>query len=273
MNFSATSSSSEVVTPGRTVRRTSSRVAATILPARAMISISLWDLSVIIADRYFPTAVFTRSAISSTVPTAGMVITSPRPRYPASVLPPPADPPHRPHRRDGVPPPAVAVPRQHRRGLAAVGREPPPDRRGIVVGAALDPAALLQARQDLRVPHVEEQPLAHPPAPLGEQRRHSPGLRQGAHDAVKDHAPRGGRLAQLLPDHAHDEVVAHQVAVLHDLLRLGAERGAPGHRVAQEVAGGEAGEAEAPREDLALGALPRSGRAEQEDIHNSLLRR
>src|SRR5262245_50138639 len=133
MNRSAVVSSSSVEIPGRTSVRTSSSVAATMLPARAMISISFGDFSVTIYPLAF-------------LPTD-------RATHPLRNL---FD---APRRRDPGHPAPQLVPVEHRCRLAAIGLEPPLDRLGLVVAPALDATAFLDARENLSVGHVEEQHL------------------------------------------------------------------------------------------------------------------
>ena len=70
---------------------------------------------------------------------------------------------------------------------------------------------------------------------------------------------------QLLADHADDDGVGHQLARVHEALRLAAEVAAVGDRGAQQVAGGEVQEVVFATEALGLGALPGSGRAEEDE--------
>ncbi len=65
------------------------------------------------------------------------------------------------------------------------------------------------------------------------------GLRHGAREAVEDEALAGVGLLDALGDDADHDVVGHQAAARHDLLRLQADRRAGLHRRAQHVAGRE----------------------------------
>src|SRR5689334_5659014 len=121
MNRSAAVSSSSVEIPGRTRVRTSSSVAATMLPARAMISISFGDFSVTIYPLAF-------SPTDSTTHPLRNLFDRARGRDPRHTAP-------------------QLVPVEHRRCLAAIGLEPALDRFGLVIAPALDAAAFLDARE------------------------------------------------------------------------------------------------------------------------------
>src|SRR3954470_1779834 len=241
MNASAAASRSSVLTPGRTRVRISARVPATIRPARAMMSTSRGDLRVTIAT-------LVPQGLSDA---AGDFLYTP----------------NRGHPPDSA---ARLVPGEHRRGLLPVGAEAGRHRRRVVVNPAFDFPPIVEARQNLLVGDVEEQHRVHPAAPFGEEPRHPLRLRDGAHHAVEDDPLGRLGLGQLVAHYAEDEVVAHQVAGLHQGLGLQAERGAPLHRVAEEVAGGELGNAEGFSQDAALGALPGTRRAHEEDVHARL---
>src|SRR5687767_14027599 len=125
MNSSARASSSSVEIPGRTARRISSRVAPTIRPARAMMSISLGDLSVIIVVGSHcepPSAakpkLRARASLASNLP-----------------FHPLRDLFHRAYGRNLHYPAPFPVPLQHRSRLLPVRPEPPLHRLGIVVRA------------------------------------------------------------------------------------------------------------------------------------------
>jgi hypothetical protein len=67
-------------------------------------------------------------------------------------------------------------------------------------------------------------------------------------------------------DHADDHVVGHEVAALHVLLRGPAQLGFVPDRGAEDVPGRVVGQVEVFGQALALGALPRSGRAQQHEV-------
>ena len=76
-------------------------------------------------------------------------------------------------------------------------------------------------------------------AALGQHPVERLGLGDGAREAVKDEAVGGVRLTDALGDDAVDDVVGDELAPLHHRLRLLADVGALGHRLAQHLAGRE----------------------------------
>ena len=61
-------------------------------------------------------------------------------------------------------------------------------------------------------------------------------------------------------------VVRHEVAGVHVAARLGAQLAAVAHGLAQDVAGGDVGEAELLADPLGLRALAGPGRPEQDQV-------
>lgn len=89
-------------------------------------------------------------------------------------------------------------------------------------------------------------------------------LRDGAREAV-EHEPLRARLrAQILADDVHDDVVAHEAARFHYLLRLLARRRPRGDSRAQHVARREMAHAVLVDELRGLCALAAAGRAHED---------
>src|SRR5438132_7850282 len=78
-------------------------------------------------------------------------------------------------------------------------------------------------------------------------------------------------LADLLGDHLDDVVVGNELAGVVDRLDPLAEFAAGSNRRTHHVAGGELNEAVGLREPLCLGSLAGAGRAEQDQVHPSLI--
>src|SRR6476646_1466594 len=138
MNRSASASRSSVLTPGRRISRMRASVAATIPPARLMMSISRGDLSVIM------------ESAEDLANTVGNLLDAANSGNSAQLLP-------------------LLIPLQHRRGLLTVGGQPSGHCLGIVVGPLLQIAPLGQTSQDLLVGDIEEQDGVHPAAPLRQE--------------------------------------------------------------------------------------------------------
>ena len=85
--------------------------------------------------------------------------------------------------------------------------------------------------------------------------------------AVEDEALARIGLVDALGDDADDDLVGHQGAARHDVLRLAADRRSRLDRRAQHVAGGELNNAVFGDETLRLRALARPRRAEQDQSH------
>src|SRR6187455_3174960 len=138
MNRSASASRSSVLTPGRRISRMRARVAATIRPARLMMSISRGDLRVIMLST------------EDLANTLGNLLDAADRGNSAQLFP-------------------LLIPLQHRRGLLAVGGQPGSHCLGIVVGPLLQIAPLGQTSQDLLIRDIEEQHGVHPAAPLRQE--------------------------------------------------------------------------------------------------------
>ena len=93
------------------------------------------------------------------------------------------------------------------------------------------------------------------------------GLRDRAREAIEQEAVGGLAAVDALHDHLADQVVRDEVALLHVLLGLLADRGLLLDREAQDVAGGVVGQVEIVDEALGLGALAGAGRAEEDEVH------
>src|SRR3954471_4562062 len=138
MNRSASASRSSVLTPGLKISRIRARVAATIRPARLMISISRGDLRVIMLSA------------KDLANTLGNLLHAADSGNSPQLFP-------------------LLIPLQDRRGLLSVCCQTGGHCLGIVVGPLLQSAALVQPGQDLLIRDVEEQHGVHPAAPLREQ--------------------------------------------------------------------------------------------------------
>ena len=92
------------------------------------------------------------------------------------------------------------------------------------------------------------------------------GLRDGAGEAVHEEALGGVGFLQPVLDDADDHAVGDQVAGVHVLLGFQAHGGLVLDRVAQDVAGGDVGDAVLGHDTAGLGALAGSGRAQQDEI-------
>src|SRR3972149_71472 len=84
---------------------------------------------------------------------------------------------------------------------------------------------------------------------------------------------RSARPPDPLSDHADDNLVGHEGARVHILLRGAAQLAAGRHRLAQHVAGREVEPAAALGEDPRLRALARARRAQQDQEQEGVLRR
>src|SRR6185436_12605142 len=89
-------------------------------------------------------------------------------------------------------------------------------------------------------------------------------------EAVEDVALRGVAPAEALLDDAHHELIRDERAQVDELLHFLAERGVLAGGAAEDVAGGDVGDAEGFRELLGLGALPDRGRADKQESHGVL---
>src|ERR1039457_6598511 len=155
----------------------------------------------------------------------------------------------------------------HGCGVALVDAHPLGERVRVVVtpavddGAAQDPLAD-QLRVDLEVEDQPDLTLIAPQHPVECLR-----LGHGPGEAVQDHAPLGVGLRQPALDHADHQLVGHQGAALHDRLGLAAQLRPAGHLAPEGRPRGDVGGVGGDRHALGLGALPASGRAEEDDDH------
>src|SRR5438876_794593 len=139
------------------------------------------------------------------------------------------------------------------------------DRRGRVVRATLLGGAARQAAQQLFLRHVEQQNAIEALAVLAQRGVNQLRLRGGAREAVEDGTVLRVGIRELFLDETEDHAVGDELAVVHVLLRLAAERGAFPHGGAEDVPSGDFAKAQALCQNLALGALTGPRRAEQED--------
>jgi hypothetical protein len=101
----------------------------------------------------------------------------------------------------------------------------------------------------------------------GERGLQGLGLREGARKPVQDEAAPRVALRDPLAHERHDQVVRHELALLHHRLRLEAERGLLPHGVPKDVARGDGGNPQPLREELCLGSLAAARRPEENDAH------
>src|SRR5690606_10138861 len=93
------------------------------------------------------------------------------------------------------------------------------------------------------------------------------GLVDRARVTVEDEAVGGVRLADARLDHAVGHIARHQVAGVHVLLRLEAQRGLLADVGTEEVPGGDVRDAQLFRQEDGLGAFAGTGRTEQYNSH------
>jgi hypothetical protein len=93
------------------------------------------------------------------------------------------------------------------------------------------------------------------------------GLGDGPREPVQQEAVHRVGLGQPPRHHGHRDLVGHQVAGVHVDLGLQAELGLAAHVGPKDVAGGDGRHPEPVRDDLGLGPLAGSGRAQQHDAH------
>ena len=93
------------------------------------------------------------------------------------------------------------------------------------------------------------------PTPRPSQRL---GLGDGARESVQHESARTIGLGEALSNQGHHQIVRHQLAGVHDVLRLAPKLGALPHGSAQHVAGGDLGNTEAAGEKARLGPLCRN---------------
>src|SRR3954453_22431159 len=279
MNFSAASSSSFVVTPGRALERSMRRQRAWILPASAISSICSEVLRMIMPRYIFP----------SSHPL--LFLAAKRGQDPVD---------HLLHLVRGVAAvhvhedPTLLVVVNQRLGLLPVLLETVLDHIGLVVVAddhlaavdvadalllrgveldVVDVARVLLARaaatepaHDLVLGDVDQEGRGHLPLQLFHLLAQSLGLGHRAREAIQDEAVGRLLLLQALRDHPDDHLVGHQVAAVHELLGLRADLGALLDRRAQDVACREVRQPEVLLEALALGPLAGSRGPEEDEV-------
>src|SRR6185437_13501943 len=106
---------------------------------------------------------------------------------------------------------------------------------------------------------------------LRQHARQPLGLRHRAHDTIEHHAALRLRLGQRLFHDAEDDGVGDEIPLVHVPLGFEPLRRPLPNGVPQHVAGGQLGDVELARDTLALRALAGAGRAEQHDVHVSIL--
>src|SRR5205823_628524 len=136
---------------------------------------------------------------------------------------------------------------------------------GRIVGAVFLCRPGGETPDELFLWHVEQQDFTEALAALAEGGIDELRLGGGTWKAVEDRPFLRLGLRQFLFDEAQDHGVGNELAVVHVLLRLHAERRPGLHGLPQDIARGDLGEAQALRHDLALGTLARSRRAEEEN--------
>ncbi|GAA4671176.1 hypothetical protein GCM10023347_26270 [Streptomyces chumphonensis] len=115
---------------------------------------------------------------------------------------------------------------------------------------------------DLQVQHgVQRQ------ADVGEDAVERLGLREVAREAVEQEAVRGVRLLHAVLGHADGDLVRHQLALAHEVLRAAAQLRALADVGTEEVTGGDVRNAEILGEQRGLRALARTRRPDEEDTH------
>ena len=82
---------------------------------------------------------------------------------------------------------------------------------------------------------------------------------------------RGVRLGEPVADDADDDLVRHERAALHVLLRLAAHLGALGDGRAQHLTGRDVRQPEARHDAFGLGALAGTGAAEKDHVALSVI--
>jgi len=92
------------------------------------------------------------------------------------------------------------------------------------------------------------------------------GLRNRPREAVEQKALATVRLGQALAHDADHEFIGNQLAGVHELLGLQAQRRALANGGTQHIAGGDVRHGKPANEELGLSALPRSRRAKQDHV-------
>src|SRR5215468_4006877 len=163
--------------------------------------------------------------------------------------------------------------RGERRGLIAVGQEPPPQHLRIVVGAQRlaprlrlrDP--LLDAFEQDALVHLELDDGVELEALLLEHAIERVRLRHRARETVQDEAPARIGLLDARGDDRHHHVVGHEFAARHHLAGAHAERRAGLGRGAQHLTGRKLHQTMLGDEPLRLRAFAGPRRAEQYQPH------
>src|SRR6476620_5796192 len=287
MNFSAASSSSLVVTPGRALERSIRRQRAWILPASAISSICA-DVLRMIMPRYMIQTVSylhllfaTQRADQGVNPLLHLV------RRQLSV-----------HRLQDA---AVLVVINQRLGLLAILGPAVLDPLGPVVladgqlgpvdvadtlllrrvelevvdvaGVLLAGATTAETAQDLIRRDVDQDHCGDHPSQLLHLRVQRLGLGNSAGETVKDKAVGGLLVLEALGDHPDGHLVRDQVPAIHVLLGLLADLGPLLDRRAQDVAGRVIGQPEVLLPTLHLCPLAAPGRSEQDEVQLGQARR
>src|SRR5262249_40729731 len=129
--------------------------------------------------------------------------------------------------------------------------------------ALLAHRARAQPANDLLVVDVERQHDIDLSSEALEHRPQSLGLRHGTDRAVEDHAVRVRRLRQLLAQNAENHRIGHEYALVHEALRLLAERRARSPSGAEHVACRERRDLQVLGQERRLRALPGTGFPEE----------
>src|SRR5512139_1700610 len=280
MNFSAASSSSLVVTPGRALERSIRRQRAWIFPASAIASICSEVLRMIMPRytgeslSYLHLLLATEGGeqgVDALLDLIGWTLSG-----------------------QAVEDATLLVIGDQRLGLLAVLREAVLDHLGLVVVADDQPGAVevadalllrrveldvvdvgrvllagattSQPAHDLLLGDVDQDGRRDLPVQLDHPGVEGLGLRPGAGETVEDEAISRLIPLQALGDHADDHLVGDEVAPVHVLLRLLAHLGPLLDRGAQDVAGGVVRQPEVLLQALALGSLAAAGRAQEDQV-------
>src|SRR5207302_342682 len=137
----------------------------------------------------------------------------------------------RPGAGDTVYDATLGVVRDERRGVALIDLETRRDGFGRVVRAPLDLRARTHAPHQLVFGNVEQENVIQALAALGQRLVHQLGLGRGAGETVEDRAVLRLRAHQLVLDHAEDDAVGHQLALVVVFLELASEGRAVFHRL------------------------------------------
>ena len=159
-----------------------------------------------------------------------------------------------------------AVVLDHRLRLLVVEGEAAGDRLRRVVRPPFLVGAAERALLGGLVVEIEEEDDVERAPDLVEHLVERLGLGEVARKAVEDEPLAGVVLRQALLDHPDRDVVRDELAALHDLVDLAAERLRVVER-AEHVAGRDMRDAVSPRDALRLRSLPRPLRAEHEHVH------